>query len=208
VYLLLTQNDGGESVILVLHRPYHHVAPMGSRVAKLDVAFLGDMRGLLPPTLVYFPEDGFTHTGNLCVPKPATLDQAFAEDSTVEAVGPYDKDKAASEIVATRPIIYLPPKYAPIALANPTMTARKAWESIAGLIRTGNDAEMQIQAMQPLLDWLRAACTLPDIAVGNHPLVSDPPSYPHPPVPSLDRARGWCVAGCHWWVHVRRPRRG
>ena len=73
IYLMLTQNDGGDSIVSVLHRPYRHVAPMGSRVPKLDVAFLGDMKGLLPPTLVYFPDAGFKHTGNLRVPRPETL---------------------------------------------------------------------------------------------------------------------------------------
>jgi hypothetical protein len=154
IYLLLTQDDKGSSIISVLHRPYRHVAPMGSPVAKLDVAFLGDMRGLLPPTVVYFPEDGFGHTGNLLVPKPETLDQAFAGDHSLEAVGPYDRDEPGTDTVATRPIIYLPSKYAPMALANPVLTPRKAWESIAALIRTGDDADVQIQAMQPLLDWL------------------------------------------------------
>jgi hypothetical protein len=185
IYLMLTQDVQQTPTIPVLHRPYCHVAPMGSPVTKLDVAFLGDMRGLLPPTVVYFPEDGFRHTGNILVPKPETLDQAFAEDSTLEAVGPYEPDEPGTDNVATRPIIYLPPKFAPIALANPTMTPRKAWESIAGLIRTGDDADVQVQAMQPLLDWIRAACTN---CIDDHRLVSEAPSYPHPPVPSLDRA--------------------
>jgi hypothetical protein len=135
--------------------------------------------------VVYFPEDGFGHTGNLLMPKPETLDQAFAEDSSLEAVGPYAQDEPSTDNMATRPIIYFPPRFAPIALANPTMTPRKAWESIVGLIRTGDDAEVQIQALQPLLDWIRAACTnLGD----DHGLVSEAPSYPHPPVPLLDRA--------------------
>jgi hypothetical protein len=188
IYLMLTQNDGGDSIVSVLHRPYRHVAPMGSRVPKLDVAFLGDMKGLLPPTLVYFPDAGFKHTGNLRVPRPETLDQAFAGDVNRADVGPYDEDDAGTEVIATRPLIYLPPKYAPIALANPTMTPRKAWESIAGLIRTGDDAALQTIAMQPLLDWIRAACTQGDVDQGDPVLISDPPSYPHPPVPTLDRA--------------------
>ena len=187
VYLMLTQHEGGDAVISVLHHPYRHVAPMGSTVGKLDVAFMGDMRGLLPPTVVYFPEEGFGHTGNLLVPKPETLDQAFAGDPNLLAVGPYETGEPGTDTVATRPIIYLLPKYAPIALANPTMTPRKAWESIAGLIRTGDDSEVQVQAMQPLLDWIRAACTLPDDG-DDHDLMSELPSYPHPPVPLLDRA--------------------
>jgi hypothetical protein len=36
--------------------------PMGLSVAKLDVAFLGDMQGLLPLTMVYFPEDSLIHS--------------------------------------------------------------------------------------------------------------------------------------------------
>jgi hypothetical protein len=135
--------------------------------------------------VVYFPEDGFGHTGNLLVPKPETLDQAFAEDSSLEAVGPYAQDKPCTDNMVTWPIIYFPPRFAPIALANPTMTPRKAWESIVGLIYTCDDAKVQIQALQPLLDWIRAACTnLGD----DHGLVSEAPSYPHPPVPLLDRA--------------------
>jgi hypothetical protein len=161
---------------------------MGSAVDKLDVALLGDMRGLLPPTLVYFPDNAFQHTGNLLVPTSATLDQAFADDGTLQSLGPFDSDDAGTEVIATRPLIFLPPKYAPIALANPTMTPRKAWESIGGLIRTGDHAAAQITALQPLLDWIRAACTHASLENGDHRLISEAPSYPHPPVPSLDRA--------------------
>ena len=122
-------------------------------------------------------------TGNLLVPKPETLDQEFAKDTTLRAAGPYQQDKPGMHNVATRPIIYLPPKFAPIALANPTMTQYKAWESIVGLICTGNDAKVHIQAMQPLLNWIRAACT----NLGeDHSFVSEAPSYPHPPVPLLE----------------------
>jgi hypothetical protein len=137
-----------------------------------------------PSSEIY--EDSFHprwSTGNLLVPKP--LDQAFAEGTTLRAVRPYEQDKPGMDNVATRPIIYLPPKFAPIALANPTMTQYKAWESIVGLICTGNDAKVQIQAIQPLLNWIRAACT----NLGeDHSLVSEAPSYPHPPVPLLNLA--------------------
>jgi hypothetical protein len=111
--------------------------PMGLSVAKLDVAFLGDMQGLLPLTMVYFPEDSFGHTWNLLMPKPDTLNQAFAGDTALEAIGPYEEDEPSTDTVATWSIIYLPPKDAPITVANPTLTPRKAWESVAGLIRTG-----------------------------------------------------------------------
>jgi hypothetical protein len=188
MYLLLTNDVHGEHVISVLHCPYLHVAPMGSAIAKLDVALMGDMQGILPPTLVYFPEDGFQHLGNLLVPTSATLDQAFADNGALQSVGPYEDEDAGTELVATRPLIYLPPQFAPITLANPTMTPRKAWESIGGLIRTGNTAAAKIDAMQPLLDWLRVACTHADPALGEHRLLSKPPSYPHPPAPSLDMA--------------------
>jgi hypothetical protein len=187
-YMILTQDTPGKFNISVLHRPYRHVAPMGSATEKLDVALMGDMRGLLPPTLVYFPENGFKHLGNLLVPTSSTLDQAFADDGAAQSVGPYDDDEAGTELVATRPLIYLPPKYAPIALANPTMTPRKAWEAIAGLIRVGDHSASEVDAMKPLLDWLRVACTHADVDIGQHRLLSEAPSYPHPPVPSLDMA--------------------
>jgi hypothetical protein len=82
---------------------------MGLAIAKLDVALMGDMRGMLPPTLVYFPEDSFRHLGNLLVPSAATLDQAFADDGALQSVGPYQDDDTGTETVATRPLMYLPP---------------------------------------------------------------------------------------------------
>jgi hypothetical protein len=54
IYIMLTQDVQGNSIISVLHRSYRHVAPMGSPVTKLNVAFLGDIRRLLPPTVVYW----------------------------------------------------------------------------------------------------------------------------------------------------------
>jgi hypothetical protein len=143
------------------------------------------LNSMWPSSEIY--EDSFHpwwSTENLLVPKPETLDQAFAKDPTLRAVGPYEQDKPGMDNVATRPIIYLPPKFAPIALANPTMTQYKAWESIVGLIScTDNDAEVHIQAMQPLLNWIRAVCT----NLGeDHSLVSEAPTYPHPPVPLLE----------------------
>ncbi len=62
--------------------------PMGLSVAKLDVAFLGDIQGLLPLTMVYFPADSFGHTGNLPMPKPDTLHPAFSGDPASESIRP------------------------------------------------------------------------------------------------------------------------
>jgi hypothetical protein len=53
IYLMLTQDVQGNSIISVLYWSYRHVAPMGSPVTKLNVAFLGDIRRLLPPMVVY-----------------------------------------------------------------------------------------------------------------------------------------------------------
>jgi hypothetical protein len=63
------------------------------------------------------------------VPKPATLDEAFNQDASVQSVGP-DDDEPGTDIITTGPIMYCPPTYAPITLANPNMTPCKAWESI------------------------------------------------------------------------------
>jgi hypothetical protein len=188
LYLMLTQQATGEATISVLHRPYRHVFPMGTGTASMDLAFMGDMSGLLPPTVVYFPEEGFAYSGNIIVPKPGILDEAFNQDASLQFVGPYDDDsEPGTEVIATRTIMYCPPTYAPIALANPNMTPRKAWEAIGGSIRTGDNADLEVIAMQPLLDWLRAACTSASVGV-EHPIVSEAPSYVHPPVTALDRA--------------------
>jgi hypothetical protein len=161
---------------------------MGSNIGTKDIAFLRDMRGLLPSTVVHVPEDGFVHTGDLLVPRTKTLDQAFAGDPTLQAVGPCKLDKAGTDAAATRPLICLPPKHAPIMLANPSMTPRKAWESVACLICTGDDAKLQVQAMQPLLDWIRRAACAQVLDDDDHALISKAPACPHPAVPLLDRA--------------------
>jgi hypothetical protein len=188
VYLLLTNDAQGAHIISVIHRPYRHIAPMRSAIAKLNVVLMGDMRGMLPPMLVYFPEDGFRHLGNLLVPTSASRDQAFADNRALQSFGPYDEDDAGTKLIATCPLIYLPPQFAPIALANLMMTPHKAWESIAGLIHMGNNAASKIDAMQPLLDWHRVACMHADTDIGEHCLLSKPPSYPHPLVPLLGMA--------------------
>jgi hypothetical protein len=142
---------------------------MGSAMEKLDVTLLGDIHGLLPPTLVYFPGNTFQHLGNLLVPTSATLDQAFANDGTLQSVRPFDSDDAGTEVISTHPLIFLPPKYAPIALANQTMTPHKAWESIAGLIRTGDHAAAQMTALQPLLTGFAQPARTPLLKMGPPP---------------------------------------
>jgi hypothetical protein len=184
IYLMLTQDTEGEPVLSVVHRPHRHIGRMGTNANKQDVAFLGDMRGLLPPNVIYFPEEAFMHTGSLTVPRAEVLDQAFADDPTCTVVGPYDDNEAGTEVIATRRMMYLPPKYAPIALAHPNLTPRGAWEKIAGIIRTGQGAQDRMIEAQPLLNWLRVACTVD--GVGAYTLLSEAPSFPHPPIPALD----------------------
>lgn len=187
-YLHLTQASSGKAIITVLHRPHRHVGCMGSALTKQDICFLGDMKGIVPPTVVYFPEDAFRSTSNLTVPTSETLDQAFADDASKQHLGPYEEGDAGTQVVATRHMMYLPPKYVPIALSHPNMSPRTAWEQIGGLIRTGDGAVDRIVALQPLLTWLRAACTVG--AANAHLLHTEPPSYPHPPIPALDEATG------------------
>jgi hypothetical protein len=68
------------------------------------------------------------------------------------------------------------------------MTPRKAWETIAGVIRIGDNAEAQIQAMQSVLDFIRLACTQCHTDWPDHCLISEAPTSPHPSVPTLERA--------------------
>lgn len=164
--------------------PHHHIGRMGTNANKQDVVFLGDMRGLLPPNLIYFPEDAFARTGSLTVPRAEVLDQAFADNPRCTVVGPYDDDDPGTEVLAPRRMMYLPPKYAPIALAHPNLTAREAWEKLGGIILSGGGAEDRIVEARPLLTWLRIACTVN--GVGSYPLLSEAPSFPHPPILALD----------------------
>lgn len=71
------------------------------------------------------PTDVFTHSGNIVVPKAEIIDQSFAEDSAVAMVGPFSDGDKGMEVIATRMMMYLPPQYASIALANPVMTPKR-----------------------------------------------------------------------------------
>jgi hypothetical protein len=79
IYLMLTQDAAGEPALSVVHHPHCHIGRMGTNENKQDVAFLGDMRGLLPPNVIYFPEETSVHSGSLTVPRAEMLDQAFAD---------------------------------------------------------------------------------------------------------------------------------
>jgi hypothetical protein len=64
------------------------------------------------------------------------LYQALANDGALQSVGPFDSEDAGTEVIATCLLIYLPPKYAPIALANPTMTHPQGVGILGGALST------------------------------------------------------------------------
>ena len=78
--------------------------------------------GIAPThSMVCFPEEGFEHARILMmlVPKPKTLDQAFAGDPSFLAFGPREADKAETGDVIACPVICLLPKHLPATLVNP-----------------------------------------------------------------------------------------
>jgi hypothetical protein len=89
------------------------------------------------------------------VPTPKVLDEAIAEGSNVQNVGPFDDNDAGTDVLRTRYFIYVPVKYARIILEQ-SLTPRQDWERLGGAIFADNAAD----ACAAFIDWMRATCTV------------------------------------------------
>ena len=77
--------------------------------------------------------------------------------------------------------MYLSPKFVPTVLGHPYLTPRQCWQLLSPQLRLTEDSE---SGNKPLLQWLRAACT---IGPGGDPAnLSEIPHYPFPPDRGLD----------------------
>lgn len=155
-----------DPMVTLIHRIFSFHPPMGAQGESLHFAFVGDVQGGMPPTVVTFPNELFRHTGSIRVPDETTLAAAFA-GTTDTTVGPYQDTDAGTAALGTRAGMYLPPKFVSAMLAKDNYTPREAWELLTPLITAdGNDpaTPSTVAGYQPLLDWLRAACTKSPVA--------------------------------------------
>ena len=103
-------------------------------------------------------------------------------DATTPTAGPYSPDDDGIKVITTRKAMYLPPKFVPIALERPSFTPFEASTILGQAIRgdaTGDTPGTTLMEYGPLLDWLRAACTL----TSQHEQVASWDAAPQPPFP-------------------------
>ena len=160
-FLYLAWPVNQDPVISVLHRPFS-VAPLfGINGPTQYFAFQGDAQAGFPPSIVTVEDDIFQPLPTLRVPTAELLDTVYT-DNGQDLAGPYTPADEGTEVIATRYVAYLPVAYHPLALTKPYMKPREAWQLIGGAIRQApvTDGHTPTEDLAPLLDWLRAACTL------------------------------------------------
>lgn len=115
------------------------------------------------------PDTAFNAAVAVRVGLPATIQAAFAGDPDLQVMEAFAQDDAASEVVRSRKICFLPPPFVSALLAGP-ITVRQAWTIV-------NDkcvAEGWEESCAPLLNYLR--CALTRSQAGNNPVVWETPS--------------------------------
>jgi len=130
-FIMLTAGADPTAVgrIVTMHRPTRH--PISIPATQWDdmiMAFEGDVLGQIC-TAVEWPVAAHRLAANgagLQVPTLANLDALFAADPGAIVVGPFAANEAGTEIVRTRNVMAVPPRYIPIVLGQ-HLTPRDAY---------------------------------------------------------------------------------
>ena len=171
--------------VMLMHRPTKF--PVSVPPTPWDetvMAFEGDVLGGQTCTVVAWPATAFRLAANgaaIQVPTLANLDALFGGDPLLEMVGPFVANEVGTEIIRTRNVMCVPPRYVPILLGQ-MLSPREAYTRLGGAIRAdGFEGDCA-----PLLAYLRAACTLqmaqlvPSIQCAAAPVLRvDPPLFAH-----------------------------
>ena len=107
------------------------------------------------------PDNAFMATNLVQIPDLAVLDSAF-EDPDTKFVGPYSDTDAGTTVVTTRYLMYLLPKFLPLAFSQPSFSPFQTWEILGNTIcryALLDNAATSINQYAPILTWLRTACT-------------------------------------------------
>jgi hypothetical protein len=149
----------GSPAIYLYHRPSALTPPMGSSWNKQEYVFVGDVQCRQPPVVAPWPRDAFRRLQPRLIASSALLDASFASDAQIQQAGPFEMDVPGQTHIATRRLMYLPPRYVPMVMAHQPLTPRRLWQLVGHAIRTDPLAEHLITELNPLLEWMRAACT-------------------------------------------------
>ena len=186
VMLAAGTDPGVVGRIVLMHRPTKHsVSVPPTQWDETVMAFEGDVLGQ-SCTAVEWPPTAFRQVSNgaaLQVPTLVNLDALFDADPLLQTVGPFAANEVGTELIRTRSVMFLPPRYIAIVLGQ-NLTPRDAYLRLGGAIRADG---LELDCA-PLLSFLRAACTLP---TGQ-------------PVPALQRAAATVLrADAALYRHIR-----
>jgi hypothetical protein len=182
VYLMLCPGpDGGPRARTVFQARQY--APLPGIVNPWDGNVYGFATDLGPGnqiTTVQWPEDVFhLSAADVYVKEDvASMAEALTKNGGAASLGPYVVADPNVEVVHTRMMMVVPHPYVPLVLGA-SLTPREAWMRLSTAITVDN----RMVACAPLLDWLRAACTVRPLA--EHAMagaVAQSPVYHLPPV--------------------------
>jgi hypothetical protein len=110
-----------------------------------------------------FPEKPFLPSPLINVPSSEVIGAAYQGDPDLQVVGPYQDNEASVEALTICPLMYLPLKFVPMVMSDETLFPQECWHRLASQLGLTQES---IVDHKPLVDWLRAACT---IGTSRHP---------------------------------------
>ena len=133
---------------------------------------VGDVVNGQVPNTVFFPNDSFTLAAGghlVCLPTPGRLTAEFVTTPGAQLVGPYQNNPIGTQWERVRSVVPVPHKYMCHFLST-RLTPREAWELVFPAIEANGDH----LTCQPLVDFLRLACTRTTVGRPNSILVRPP----------------------------------
>ena len=149
----------------VIHRPTKFAPTLGltSNWDNEVFAFASDVGDGNQVTLIYWPDNSFTRTIQVCVLTVAIMEAQFDAAAGADCVGPYAAGDADTEELQTRLMFPVLPPYAEFVMQWQTFTPRQLWSDLVSLvIADGRAADCSL-----LINWAHVACTYQPAAQAN-----------------------------------------
>lgn len=140
-------------IVLMHHPTKHAVSVPPTQWDKMVMAFEGDMLGQ-SCTTVEWPLMAFRQVSNgaaLQVPMLVNLDALLNADPLLQMVRPFAANEVGTELIHTRNVMFLPPRYIAIVLGQ-SLTPRDAYLHLGGAIRA-NSLEVDCAGLLAHCQW-------------------------------------------------------
>jgi hypothetical protein len=142
--------------IITIHRTTRYRRVLGQPPSALDdvmYGFQGDSTAMQLPLNVEMSNNLFNKASAVQAPTAARLAQLLQDEPAATMFGPFAATDADVEALSVRNLIWVPNKYAKIAMMG--LTPRDAWITISASVFANSDEI----ACADLLAWLRVAIT-------------------------------------------------